>query len=134
MNIEKKHVLVVEDDEKLRTVIAEVILGEEIYEVTQCENGLKAFDWLSKNKLPDLILTDFMMLGRGDELVVSARKLKIPIIMITGAPDLALEAMKRRGIRIPIMSKPIDIWKILETIDAMTGIDFKKIVGSNQAE
>lgn len=133
MNIQRKHILVVEDDDSLRSCIAQVIQAEEIYDVTQCENGLVALEWLSKNKMPDLILTDFMMLGRGDDLAVMARKLKIPIIMITAAPELALEAMKKKNIKVAIMSKPIDIWTILETVDTMTGTNFEKIVTLNIA-
>ena len=55
----KKHILVVEDDKLMLTLI-KVKLEEQGYSVIGVENGLKAKD-LVQNKTYDLIVSDIMM-------------------------------------------------------------------------
>jgi DNA-binding response OmpR family regulator len=89
-----KRILVVEDDESVRTLLARQ-LGTE-YEVHQAGDAQAAFEVLKKIALPDLILCDVMMPGMTG--VQFAKQLKgmndfkqVPIIFLTartGALDV----------------------------------------------
>ena len=57
---EKKTILLVEDNEDLRVLIAEIL--EKDYHIIQAGNGAVALEKLN-NENPDLILTDVMMLS-----------------------------------------------------------------------
>ncbi len=56
----KKVLLLVEDDEFLREIMARRLSMEELFEVIQARNGKQGIEELHKNKI-DLVLLDLMM-------------------------------------------------------------------------
>jgi CheY-like chemotaxis protein len=88
----KKRLLVVEDSEDIRLLLAE-LLGDEGYTVHTAANGREALDYLAHaEELPDLILLDLMMPevdGREfrEAQEKTARISHIPVLLMTAATD-----------------------------------------------
>lgn len=80
-------ILIVDDEEDIRELIAINLLREEKYTLLEAVNGLEALH-LAKTKRPDLIILD-LMLPEMDGLTVhknlrdDARTVAIPVIMLT---------------------------------------------------
>jgi CheY-like chemotaxis protein len=107
-------VLVVDDDDAIREVIAEV-LRDEGYKVSSAGNGEQALDELRKGR-PDLVLLDLMMpVMSGWELLEllqsSADLSKIPVVVVS--------AMTAPGV-CEHLAKPIDLECLLATVDRLT--------------
>lgn len=86
--LRKRRVLLVEDDENLRTVIT-MTLEKASFEVAQAVNGKDALSKI-KNQIPDIVVCDLMMPEmNGAETVQRLRAAeatkKIPILMLTSA-------------------------------------------------
>jgi DNA-binding response OmpR family regulator len=81
-------VLVVDDEESLCELLAEVLAGD--YEVIKAFNGKTAFE-LAREKNPDIIISDVMMPHmNGVELLKALREnsetANIPVILLSAAP------------------------------------------------
>lgn len=86
-------VLLVDDEVSSADVLALILAGEG-YEVTVAANGRQALDRVEAAR-PDLLVADFMMPGmNGAELVRELRASplyeKLPVLMMSGAPEAAL--------------------------------------------
>lgn len=86
--VEKKKVLLVEDDENVRAIL-KMILEKEMYEVREAENGEEALVAMYENT-PDLVLCDLMMpIMDGKQFLIKVRsdnQLKhVPIVILTAA-------------------------------------------------
>ncbi len=111
-------VLVADDDEAIRDVIAEV-LRDEGYRVVCAENGQRALDALRKDVRPDLLLLDLMMpVMSGWEVLEHLKELregdslsKVPIVIIS--------AMASPG-AYEHLAKPIDLDRLLEAVARLT--------------
>jgi DNA-binding response OmpR family regulator len=119
----KKVILIVEDDPSIRGGLVRAIQEDDLYQVFQVENGIVAMEWLSKNPAPALIITDFMMVGDGATIAQLARNMRVPIVMISAAPDIAQEALAKISIKIPIFPKPFDVFDMLSVVDTLTRTD-----------
>lgn len=117
----KKVILVVENDAALRQLLLDYIEFDQVYSVVAVENGFEAFKWLSANEAPDLVLTDFNMPGRGDLVARSVVRLNIPVMILTGWPLKAIQALNDMDIIIPVVSKGQCLNTIMRLIDKMTG-------------
>jgi two-component system response regulator CpxR len=111
----RRSVLVVDDDQAIRHVIAEV-LSDEGYEVVCAENGLQAMSELRKQTPPDLVLLDLMMPVMSgwevlEELQASDTLSRIPVVVVS--------AMSAPG-AIEHLSKPIDLDDLLTTVSRLT--------------
>jgi CheY-like chemotaxis protein len=108
--IRVKSVLLVDDDEAVRTVLGEQLreLGVTVEEVS---DGAAALDLLKRNgQTYDLLLTDFAMPGmNGVDTIMSARAdfPEMRTVLLTGYADDAVIA----GIKetIPVLRKPVDL-------------------------
>lgn len=85
----KKRILIIEDDESVRHVVA-FRLSKEGYDVTESEDGFQGLED-AKRLRPDLILLDLRLPGRpGEEVCKAIREdrepefAKTPILMLTG--------------------------------------------------
>ena len=86
MNIDKRRLLLIDDDEMARDFMT-VRLSRRGFSVLAVESGLKALDVLKAREF-DLVLTDMMMPGlSGYETLLEIRKLysmlELPVIMVT---------------------------------------------------
>jgi len=114
---ERARILVVDDDESVRTVFA-TILEEEGYAVDTAKNGREAIK-KSKVKFYNLALIDIRLTDmEGTKLLTKVKDTmpKMRKIIITGYPSLqnAIEAVNR-GADAYVL-KPFDMDKVLETI------------------
>lgn len=116
MNAPNLHsILVVEDDNALRGLIAE-LLEIEGYQVSQAANGQEALDILDTISKPCLVLLDMMMPvmnGRVflDKVMANASLAPIPILVVSAIADRA----NIKG-TIGLMSKPIDTDALLKVV------------------
>jgi CheY-like chemotaxis protein len=109
-------VLVVDDDQAIREVIAEV-LRDEGYSVTCAENGVQAMNELQKDHQPDVVLLDLMMPVMSgwevlEQLQQNAQLARIPVVVVS--------AMTAPGVR-EHLAKPIDLDHLLATVGRLTG-------------
>lgn len=107
-------VLVVDDEESLCELLAEVLAGD--YEVIKAYNGKAAYDLAKANK-PDVIISDVMMPHMsGVELLKALRNdpetEHIPVILLSAAPLKAKVADASA-----FLSKPFEI-EVLEKVVA----------------
>jgi len=114
---ERARILVVDDDESVRKVLA-TILEEEGYAVDTAKNGREAIK-KSKVKFYNLALIDIRLTDmEGTKLLTRVKDTmpKMRKIIITGYPSLqnAIEAVNR-GADAYVL-KPFDMDKVLETI------------------
>ena len=120
----KNKILVVDDEEALRTVLASELEGEG-YQVTTAVDGQNAIDILG-SAVFDLILLDIKMPNvDGFEVLkfVKERHPTTKIIMLTGFADLknAIES-KKLGAE-DFVSKPYDLVDLLTTVErVLTGV------------
>jgi CheY-like chemotaxis protein len=108
-------VLVVDDDQAIREVIAEV-LRDEGYQVVCAENGAQAMREIHKDHHPDLVLLDLMMPVMSgwevlEELQGDAELSRIPVVIVS--------AMNAPGAR-EHLAKPIDLEHLLATVGRLT--------------
>ncbi len=118
----KKTILVVEDEEDVRTYIA-ALFQDHGYEILTAENGKEGFEVAQSDK-PDLITLDiampdqsgmrtFRMFKDSDELK------EIPVIIITGMGENVNTFIKRlKGFSQPegFMGKPVDSEKLIKMV------------------
>jgi two-component system response regulator CpxR len=113
--LRRPSVLVVDDDDSIREVIAEV-LRDEGYDVACAGNGEQALSELRKDRQPDLMLLDLMMpVMSGWELLellqTSADLSRIPVVVVS--------AMSAPGAW-EHLAKPIDLDRLLATVGRLT--------------
>jgi DNA-binding response OmpR family regulator len=89
---ERKKILVVDDDEALRAIIARILSLD--FEVSQAANGLVAAEMLTDGLLPDLIVLDVMMakldgFGFAEWMKGDAKWRSIPIIFLSARAEPA---------------------------------------------
>lgn len=117
---EKKIILLVEDDDGLRADLRDAILEDGMYDVVTQENGYEALGWLSENRPPNLIITDYLMFCKGSDLARAAMRLNVPTIVITGSVDEAIRGLRESRLNIPVVKKPFDIYRLLSLVDVIT--------------
>jgi CheY-like chemotaxis protein len=106
----QKRILVVDDEDILRDLLAE-ILADEGHQVDAACDGLEALDWLDQHHY-DAVFTDLQMPGLdGPSLYAAMRKRQGEdpprIIFMTG--HAALSADFLRDTREPILEKPFSL-------------------------
>ena len=107
--------LVVDDDETIREVIAEV-LRDEGYTVACAENGEQALRELSSGRHADLVLLDLMMpVMSGWELIEELQADS----KLSGIPIVVVSAMAAPG-AFDHLAKPIDLERLLDTVGRLT--------------
>jgi two-component system chemotaxis response regulator CheY len=91
MQIEKKLILVVDDDKVISRLLS--IILSEVYTVVNKQNGLDAFRWLEEGNFPDLVISDMMMPYLDGSSFVRNLKTsgfyrETPVIVLSGADNL----------------------------------------------
>ena len=115
---DKSHILVVDDEDSLRSVLSNELSGAG-YDVATAVDGNEAITAVQNKKL-DLVLLDIKMPGPdGFEVLKFIKKdfPRVKVIMLTGFADLknAIES-KKHGAE-DFVSKPYDLVDLLTTIE-----------------
>ncbi len=106
-----------EDDLDLLTGLQDLLFNTERYDIVAREDGFSAIEVLKKNPRVDLILSDYMMVGKGSDLARAAVEFGIPVIIITGNYEEAVQALKSYSLKVPVIKKPFDPPKLIELLD-----------------
>jgi CheY-like chemotaxis protein len=126
-------VLVADDDEDVRTVVRELLLGEG-YRVIEAGTGSQVVDVLSGAadgvaQLPDVVILDFVMPGLSGLgiLRVMRRFCSMPpTIIMTGFPDRSVETFARNLGAVCVVRKPLDA-------EALSALVLRCMTGSRAA-
>ena len=107
--MEKKHVLVVDDDLILLKTAEEIL--SEFYSVSVAKAGSQAIALLEKGVIPDLILLDIAMPGMdGYETLNEMKKIpaagSVPIIFLTGFSEADYEVRGLKSGAVDYIVKP----------------------------
>jgi len=117
---EKPSILVVEDDEDCRTVLAD-LLEMSGYAVLACGEAHRAVQ-MAKESVPSLVLVDFMMPDAdGGWLVRSLRAeggrlAEVPVVLTTGS-SMGREIAESLGVR--SLEKPFDMNRLLAIVRSL---------------
>jgi len=115
-------ILVVDDENSLRTLVAE-ILSSEGYEVIQASDGLEALE-MARQYRPSLILSDIMMPHMsGLELITALRQhpstASIPVILLSAAYILPPDQTNPKGVA-AFLAKPFDIATLAALVEKVS--------------
>lgn len=115
------HILIVDDDEDIREVLA-LILGSLGHQVETAADGLDALDRLHGGSRPSLILLDLMMPRLDGEGLIrrmqgDPRLSHIPIYIITGHPTARAQAVQLGAAG--CLVKPIELEQLLAMIQSV---------------
>jgi two-component system response regulator (stage 0 sporulation protein F) len=130
--MDKQKVLVVDDQNGIRVLLAEV-LGNEGYQALQASNGKTALE-IVKNESPDLVLLDMKIPGMdGLDILKHIRQINphIKVIMMTayGELDMIKEAMELGALM--HFTKPFDIDELRQAVNRELRPDSSKLaIGS----
>lgn len=113
-----KKILVVEDHKDSCLWIA-AVLRQCGYEAMEAADGAVAVR-MARSESPDLILLDLHLPAGGGEFVMDSLNGQpelagIPIIIMTGDPDVDRALMKQRG-ALEVFRKPMDVHAFLQAI------------------
>ncbi len=116
--------LVVDDNEQMRTIIGAVLIGAGIRDLRYAPDGRRALEAMREFQF-DVIFVDYEMPGmHGLDFLSAVRALEtetkfIPIIMLTGHADLLrLNAARDRGVT-EFLAKPVTAKSILTRLNAV---------------
>lgn len=109
-------VLIVEDDDDLRDMMAQ-LLSLEGFQTASAANGREALDYLQNGSVPDLILLDLMMpVMDGWEF----RRQQRADPVFAGVPVIVLSALDQaRAADVgaaAVLKKPLDVDRLLELV------------------
>lgn len=112
-----KRILLVEDDLELLTELQDFLFETGRFDVVARESGLDALEALKKNPRIDLIVSDYLMVGKGSDLARAAVEIGIPVIIITGNYEEAVNALRGYALKVPVIKKPFNPYKLVEMLD-----------------
>ena len=111
-------VLIVDDNDLMRTLLRGILRGE-IFQVTsEAKNGVLALESIEKSK-PDIVFLDVMMPEMDGLETLQAIKAKHPeiiVIMITGNPSAENVKESIQGGAGGFIIKPFNSAKVMETL------------------
>ena len=117
-------IVLVEDQETLRMVIAE-ILEESGHRVEVYESAVLALPVLKNGVPPDLLISDIGLPGglSGRQLAEAVRQVhpRLPVLFITGYDESAALSDGRLAAGISVMTKPFRLEGLVERVEVMLG-------------
>src|SRR5260221_4006490 len=119
MGARARVVLIVEDDESTRDLLASAIDDERGYESIQVANADDALEALSRTP-PDLLLLDIQLPGMSgldlyDRIKADDRFRHLPVVFETGAARENADALRERGIA-TYVKKPFDLDELMRFV------------------
>jgi CheY-like chemotaxis protein len=121
MGVERRNILVIEDDLDIRESL-EDLLTSEGYEVTLVEGGQAALSRLSAGLRPHLILLDLNMPGmNGREVLFKIKEdpetALIPVAYLTAAGDAQVESLENQAAG--LIRKPFELDELLTVVSSL---------------
>ena len=118
----KKTVVVVEDDEWLRPLLAD-LLSDEGYRVLEAGSGLEGLYRIEQD-LPDLVVLDVGLPWRSglavlEDLRAHQRTRGVPVFLVSGSVDLVETQQAKRATA--AFHKPLDVEALLAKIGEALG-------------
>jgi DNA-binding response OmpR family regulator len=116
-------VLVADDDPEICTLI-KTILRSASFEVQVCADAESALIHLQRDKAYDILISDFMLPGiSGIELITMVRSspatAKLPILMISGHSNYAMDARAKSAGADHFLNKPFTLTQLRSTVMAL---------------
>jgi CheY-like chemotaxis protein len=113
-------VLIVEDDDEIRGLLAEM-LADGGYEVTTARNGVEALAELRGARRPNVILLDLIMPVMDGwqmraEMLADPAIADIPVVIVSGAADVQDGSDALKAAR--VLTKPVKWPVLLESVRA----------------
>jgi CheY-like chemotaxis protein len=113
-------VLIVEDDNEIRELVAEM-LADCGYAVLTASNGQEALDCLKACARPCVILLDLMMPVMDGwqlraELLADPALADVPVVVVSGAADVQQSSASLRAVK--VLTKPVRWPALLECVQA----------------
>lgn len=111
-------ILLVEDDVRSARILVRM-LRDDGYEVELATDGAAAIGRLSRKPLPDVLVTDLRIPHADGEAVARyARSLDadMPVLVMTGYPEMAARMEQPMGGDMTILTKPLDYGELVEDI------------------
>lgn len=119
-------VLLTEDEEEIRSLLAEVLVDAG-YEVVEAESGDAAAELIGRPDEFDVLVTDIHMPGRLSGLDLGRRfrerHLRSPILYVTGRPD-AVRGVPMQPNREMVLFKPHGLLALVATVQLMLAAGF----------
>src|ERR1051326_3891229 len=119
---EPHRVLVVDDDEAIRKLIA-AILRRRSFHVDTVANGEEALRKLAEHPYRIMLLAPMMPKADGSPVIdrVREQKIDIEIVVVTAAGASQVNAIDRSRVR-AIISKPFDVTQLVEVVTSVCGV------------
>jgi len=116
-------ILVVDDDVRTARLLARM-LREDGFEVELAVDGAAAIGRLARSPMPDVLVTDLRMPHADGAAVASyarSRRPGLPVLVVTGYPELAPH--EGDGLDPPptVLSKPLDYARLGDELRRLTG-------------
>jgi CheY-like chemotaxis protein len=106
--VEGRHILVIEDDEDVRSMLVECLQAFG-YTVSQARDGVSGLERLHIDD-PDLLMVDYAMPGmNGLQVIEKAREFResLPVILATGYADVDISTLADK--RLTALRKPFQL-------------------------
>jgi len=115
---EIKHILVVDDDGDVRTVLVDILRDRE-YRVSSAVDGITMRRFLEGDDPVDAIVLDAAMPGEASvTLALLAKELGLPLVMVSGSPDDMQFALDN-GLQ--MLEKPFKAQQLIDALDKALG-------------
>jgi CheY-like chemotaxis protein len=117
--------ILIVDDDPMHRMLVRVILEGQGHAIVEASNGEEALDIIGPVPVLDVVITDLDMplltgIGLIDRLQSEASTAAIPIVVVSGDHVAAL-ALKNSGLVNAVVTKPIGVSALAETIRAVIG-------------
>ena len=135
MHDTKGRVLVVDDDHDSRMIIRHALekAGYEVIEAADGEQGIQALQCGDNPLLTDIIICDIRMPNvNGVEAIEYFRTQfpSVPIIVVTGFPDMHLAVnLLKKGV-VEYLVKPVESNELLETVNSAMAVRGDRLAAS----
>jgi two-component system response regulator MprA len=116
-------ILVVDDDVRTARLLARM-LREDGFNVELAVDGAAAIGRLSRSPMPDVLVTDLRMPHADGSAVASyarSRRPGLPVLVVTGYPELAPQEGDGLDPAPLVLSKPLDYARLSEELRRVTG-------------
>ena len=114
----RPRILVVDDEEAVRSLLTD-FLGVLGYEVTCATNGLEALEAVRSTQ-PRVVLLDIRMPGplTCDEILAAIVAGGVPVIVVSGSIDEAMQAHLREAGAFDLLAKPFTLPRLRQAVAA----------------